>query len=503
MENSPISDLVSFVYSPATFEKMSLLWRELLSRHYSGVVSGVGPVLNWNDPSTLIQRAEAFLDHRNTARGDVSEPELLERFSLLVRTMLSSGQNLHHPHYIGHQVPASSPVAGLFDAVGTITNQVMAIFEMGPWATAVEYALVNRLAAKIGWDPQQSCGLLTHGGSLANLTALLTARNVRLPGSWEDGVPSNAVLLTHTDSHYCVSRTAGILGLGTKQIARIPVDARRKMRPDRLEEELQRLQREGRPVMALSCCACATPTGAFDPLEEIAEICERYQVWMHVDAAHGGAALMSRRHRSLLRGIERADSVVWDAHKMLFVPALCAAVLYRQRDVRFETFRQNAPYLFDPSAPGLAEYDSGMRTIECTKRATGFGLWGLWAIAGEEVFEQLVDRMFYMARTLYELIVDAEDFEPLHEPECNILVFQYRPARLNSAPADLVNRFQREVRSRLIRSGHFYVVQTQLGDHAGLRVTMMNPATTETDLSELLNELRRIGREVLDGASWC
>ena len=110
-------------------------------------------------------------------------------------------------------------------------------------------------------------------------------------------------------------------------------------------------------------CACATPTGAFDPLNDIADVCAEHGVWLHVDAAHGGAAVLSDRHRHLVAGLERADSVVWDAHKMLFVPGLCAFVLYRDKAHRFEAFQQDAPYLFDPTAPGLAEYDSGMKTV--------------------------------------------------------------------------------------------------------------------------------------------
>ena len=205
---------------------------------------------------------------------------------------------------------------------------------------------------------------------------------------------------------------------------------------------------------------------------------------------------MSRRHRGLLAGIERADSVVWDAHKMLFVPALCAAVLYKSREHRFETFRQSAPYLFDPSAPGMAEFDSGMRTIECTKRAAGFGLLGIWSVAGEELFEQLVDHTFGLARSLHDRLTAAPDFEALHEPECNIVAFRYLPARLADAPLDIVNRFQRDLRSRLIRSGKFYIVQAQLNELAVLRVTVMNPLTTVTDLEELLDELRRTGDEI-------
>lgn len=489
------SDLIQLAYSPDTFRAAVTEWQQQLTQHLQTVSSGHGPVLNWHEPQQSIDLATKFLQSAPHT-GDPLPEQWLARFREILRHMLASGQNLHHPHYIGHQVPASVPLAGLFDALGSVTNQVMAIYEMGPWSTAVESALISALSRRIGWEPEHSSGLLTHGGSLANLTALLTARNVVFPGSWEQGVPREAVLVAQADAHYCVARSAGILGLGTQQIIKVQLDARRRMRPDHLDEVLTQVRASGQRALAVSCCACATPTGAFDPLEAIADICQRHGVWLHVDAAHGGSALMSRRHRHLLNGIVHADSVVWDAHKMLFVPALCAAVLYRRREVRFETFQQSAPYLFDPSAPGMADYDSGMRTVECTKRAAGFGLWGLWAVLGDQLFEQLVDHAFAQARAFWELLQNTPDFVPLHEPECNIVAFRYLPPAVAAAPVELQNRFQREVRQRLIRSGSFYIVQTQLQDLAALRVTFMNPLTTADDLQELLAALRETGRAV-------
>jgi L-2,4-diaminobutyrate decarboxylase len=217
---------------------------------------------------------------------------------------------------------------------------------------------------------------------------------------------------------------------------------------------------------------------------------------MHVDAAHGGSLLFSRRYRDRLAGIERADSVVWDAHKMLFVPALCTAVLYRRRELRFETFRQDAPYLFDPSAPGMADVDVGMRTVECTKRAAGFGLWGLWALFGAEFFEQLVDSMLLLTRQFWELLNSEPDFQTLHEPDCNILAFRYLPPEVRQLPLADQNRFQRELRALLIREGGFYIVQTTLDGMAALRTTVINPLTTQQDLRELLTAIRHCGRRV-------
>lgn len=490
------NELISSAYSMERFEELSLAWQAALANHLGSSMSGEGRVLNWTEPADSVRIAEDYL---SSGKADSTDSDRTERFSDLLTVMLSSGQNLHNPGYVGHQVPASNPIAGLFDAVGSLTNQPMAIYEMGPWATAVEHALVRRLCAKVGWNSDQSTGVLTHGGSLANLTALLTARNVAFPDSWQNGVPSNAVLISHADAHYCVSRSAGILGLGTNRIIKAELDSDRRICPARLRQTIERCEKEGQQIMAVVACACATPIGAFDPIDQIADICEQHSVWLHVDAAHGGSVLMSKQHRHLLKGIDRADSLVWDAHKMMFVPALCAAVLFKSRNHRFKTFEQDAPYLFDRNNPGMAEYDNGVRTVECTKRALGFGLWGLWSMFGETLFEHLVDRTFELCQYMYNWIDDSGDFQAMHRPDCNILVFRHVPAKLTQAAPETINQFQRMLRAELVQSGDFYIVQTTIEGNLCLRACIMNPLTTPAKLNELLLRIRQIGVECLPG----
>jgi hypothetical protein len=249
---------------------------------------------------------------------------------------------------------------------------------------------------------------------------------------------------------------------------------------------------QGREGVAAS--ACATPIGAFDPLEAVAEVCERHDFWLHVDAAHGGAVLFSRRHRGLLAGCERSHSLTWDAHKMLFVPALCAFLLYRDRGNGYRAFQQAAPYLFDPSGPDLRDYDGGLRTVECTKRGAALGLWGVWSLFGPGLFEDLVDVTFALGRSLYEKLQAADDFEALHEPECNIVVFRHIPARLRGATPAEVGAFQLRVRRRAIESGETYLVPGSFGGVPALRCTLMNPLTTPGDLDQLLETVRRHGQ---------
>jgi L-2,4-diaminobutyrate decarboxylase len=499
---------IAAVYDPATLEAAGAKLMSVLAEHFAAVERRDSKVLNWTLPQELVSRARRYLDDpklpawrsrlgESRTVGDASR--VAESAAELVHDSLRRGQNLHHPHYVGHQVPAPIPLAGLFDLVGTITNQCMAIYEMGPWATAVEHAVIGAVGERLGFLPGTFAGLVTSGGSVANLTGLLTARNVTLGDAWSVGLAGRApapVMVAQADAHYSVMRSAGILGLGTNQIVPAALDSRRRMDPNRLNDSLADLRKRGVPVIAVSAAACATPIGAFDPLVDIADVCARHEVWLHVDAAHGGALAFSERHRHLIAGIERADSVVCDAHKMMFMPALCAMLFYKNREHRIAAFHQDAPYLFDPTAPELRDYDSGIVNLECTKRAAAFGLWGIWSLFGPKIFADMVDVTIDLAQNFHGMLAEADDFEPLHEPQCNIVAFRFVPRELRDAPSESIDAFQLRLRRNVIESGEFYFVQTRIDGRPVLRATIMNPLTTEDDLQALLECLRRTARSL-------
>ena len=147
------------------------------------------------------------------------------------------------------------------------------------------------------------------------------------------------------------------------------------------------------------------------------------------------------------------------------------------------------------SNPGAAEYDCGLMTIECTKRAAAYGLWGLWSLCGSSLFGDFVDVTFDTTRQLHEMLLEADDFTPLHEPQSNILVFRYVPPHLADAGVETLGQFNRDVRKRLIHSGQFYITQTTLNGGGAMRCTVMNPLTSRPELEGLLHAIRQIGRD--------
>ena len=148
----------------------------------------------------------------------------------------------------------------------------------------------------------------------------------------------------------------------------------------------------------------------------------------------------------------------------------------------------------------MAEFDSGLSTVECTKRAAVYGLWGIWSLFGPRLFADMVDVTFDVARQFHQLLSNAPDFEPLHVPECNIVAFRYIPSQLRSAPTQRIGQFQFDLRRDVIQSGEFYIVQTSLDGVGALRVTVCNPLTTVDHMRALMDCLRDRGRRVLDAS---
>jgi L-2,4-diaminobutyrate decarboxylase len=238
-------------------------------------------------------------------------------------------------------------------------------------------------------------------------------------------------------------------------------------------------------VIAVVASAGSTATGAFDPLDEVADFCAAHDLWMHVDGAHGASAVLSDTHRARLRGIERADSVVWDAHKMMLMPALVTAVLFRDGRRSYQAFAQEASYLFTGAAPEEQWFNSGTRTLECTKTMMALKLYVALAAYGRAYFADYLDAMFALAQRFADAIEAAPDLELAVRPDCNIVCFRVRGGD---------DALQAEIRRRLLAGGHFYLVQTALPAGVFLRVTLINPATRDADLAALLDAVRAAAR---------
>lgn len=463
------------MFDPSAFNATGHALVDLLGHYLAENLQGKSQVLDWQPPAVAMQHWQEALP-----RHGMFAPEQL--LQTLQEKILSTSLHIHHPRNLGHQVAPPLPVAALCDFVAALTNQAMAVYEAGPSATLLERQVLRWLGELIGW--QHTEGVLTSGGAQANLTALLAARQVKAGwDAWQRGVGAGAPLrlLASEHAHYSVSRAAGIMGLGTDAVVKVAADDQGRMDTAALQAAWQRCVDDGSQPFAVVATAGCTPTGSIDPLPEIAAFCRTHDLWLHVDGAHGASALLSDQYRTQLEGIDLADSVVWDGHKLLYMPATVSAVLFREPQHSYAAFAQEASYLFQGNNEAEEAFNTSYRTLECTKRMMGLKLWAAFSLYGVENLGGLVDQVFATTRLFAKKLQAAPDFELLMAPQTNIVCFRHGSAG------------QSEIRRKLVESGAFHLTQVNLGGEIWLRTTIMNPFTAESDLDALLAAIRENG----------
>ncbi len=410
-----------------------------------------------------------------------------EDLPVLVEDIVAASLHVCHPRFAAQQVAAPVPAAALVESVVAALNNSLAVWEMSPAGTAIDRDLFSRFKRLFGFPPTAE-GSMVPGGAFANLTALLAARARLAPRAWERGGARIAVL-AGAQTHYSVSRAAGILGLGSRAVFTIPLDGLYRADASRIPGAFHAARCAGFRKFVLVATCGSTPTGSCDDLAAFARVARREGAWLHVDAAHGGGLAFSRRYRHLLQGIERADSLAFDPHKMLFMPLAAGAVLVREgRNLR-RAFEQNAPYLF--AGPPRKYPDIGPFTIACSQRFDALKVWLTWKAYGSGLWDEMVTHTCDVARAAYEYCARSKILEPVHEPQTNILCFRLRQPPRGGEASD---RRHFEIKEAVNASGRAYLSSTVLDGQRVLRIVVMNPRTTTRDIENVLQEVETTAR---------
>jgi L-2,4-diaminobutyrate decarboxylase len=400
----------------------------------------------------------------------------------------------HHPRYLAHlNCPVAIP-AVLGEAVLSAVNSSLDTWDQSAGGTLIERRLIDWTAERIGLGPAAD-GVFTSGGTQSNLQALLLAREetkARL------GAPDPASfrILASEAAHFSVRKSAKLLGLGPDQVVSVPCDRTRRMQPFALARELQRCADEGAAALAVVATAGTTDFGSLDPLPEVADLCARYGVWLHVDAAYGCGLLVSPTRRHLLDGIERADSVTVDYHKSFFQPVSSSAVLVRDaatlRHATYHADYLNPRHAVRPSIPNQVD-----KSLQTTRRFDALKLWLTLRIMGADAVGALFDEVCALAAEGWRMLADDPRFEVVTEPVLSTLVFRYVPA----APADdgAVCRANLHARRALSASGAAVVAGTVVDGYHHLKFTLLNPETTTDDLATVLDLIAGHAEQYLGG----
>ncbi|MFA6084601.1 aspartate aminotransferase family protein [Mucilaginibacter sp.] len=468
-----MENLITEAYDPEKFRDLAegligILTEELKKAHLQPGET----VLPWESPEQ--QLAYWQNDFESPAPADALE---------LFEKVISKSINVHRRAYIGHQVPPTLPVTILTSALMAFLNNGMAVYEMGMAGNAMEKVIISDLAKRFGFGAEAS-GFVTSGGTLGNLSALLAARTYYLR-QYTDVRYEQLAIMVSEEAHYSVSRAFTVMGIPSENIIKIPAGNDFSILVDTLEPLYLKSLSESKHIFGVIGCACTTATGAYDNLEALADFAEKFRLWFHVDAAHGGAAIFSPDYTHLLKGTERANSLILDFHKMMMVPSLSTALIFRSHELSQFTFTQDAQYLWqDQQADEW--YNSGKQTFECTKPMSILHVYTVMKLYGQHLYRQNINKLYELAKSFGQMLIESPNFELLCLPQANIVCFRYV-----TATNDL-NALNKEILKQIIKDGRFYIVSTSIKGGFYLRTALMNPLTTINDLKQLLDLIQRL-----------
>ncbi|KAF5919054.1 glutamate decarboxylase 1-like [Diceros bicornis minor] len=500
LSNAYASDLLPFKDGKDLTECFLLQVVDILLHYIKKSFDVKSKILDFHHPHQLLEGLEGF----NLELSD--HPESLEQLLVDCTDTLKYGVKTGHPRFL-NQLSSGLDVIGLAGEWLTATaNTNMFTYEIAPVFTVMETILLKKMYEIIGWGETEGDGIFSPGGSISNLYGILIARYKQYPEIKRKGMTELPciVLFVSEQGHYSVKKAAAILGIGTDNVIEVKCDERGKMIPAELEKNILQVKRKGQTPFCVTATAGSTVLGAFDPLQDIADICERHGLWMHVDAAWGGGLLLSRNYSHKLSGIERANSVTWNPHKLMGVPLQCSAILIREKGLLEACNQMQARYLFQPDKPYNVDFDTGDKTVQCGRHVDIFKLWLMWKAKGTSGFEAQINRYMELAKYFYKVLKKKDNFKLVFdaEPEFTNVCFWYLPPRLKHIPKGFerdqeLQKIAPKIKAQMIEEGTAMISYQPCGDKVNFfRMVFSNPATRQTDVDYLIDEIERLGKDL-------
>lgn len=469
---------------PESFERVSRALTSLMAEYLAALPSR--RVAGATSPQELIAAFSEPIP-RHGKGLDALLAQLRDR-------VLPESMGIGSPRYFGQFNPSPIPLASLCEIVVSVLNQNAGSFLQSPVLTAIESRVIAWLVERAGL-PNTAYGTFTSGGTAANLTALKIARDRAFPRVRDEGASSAARARVYASDqvHFSIARSLDVLGLGRDALRRIDTDANFRMRPDALRSAIEDDRRRGATPIAIVATAGTTPTGSLDPLPEIAAIAGDTGVHLHVDAAYGGAAILSDRLGARLAGIEHADSITIDPHKWMMMPNEAGCLLVREASLLVESFNEQPHYLADSADRHAILPDYYRHGMQGSRHPRSFKLWAVLQVLGLDAIAAALERHVELAHGLRERVARLSDFEICHETDFAVTCFRYAPPNRTPDEHDEMNR---QIQRAVEASGEAWFATTVLRGRKVLRVNIESFRTTETDLDRLVTAIDRAARDV-------
>lgn len=384
-----------------------------------------------------------------------------------------------HRGHLGYIPGGGLYASALGDYLADVGNRYSGIFFAGPGAVRMENMMVRWMADLIGY-PETAAGTLLSGGSIANLTAIVTARDAH--GIKAADIPNTVIYLTK-QVHHCVQKAIRIAGLSEAKLHYVEMDGRFRMDVNDLRSKIEADKAEGRQPWLVVASAGTTDTGAVDPADQIADVCEAHGLWLHIDAAYGGFFILAEEGREVIKGLERSDSIVMDPHKGLFLPYGTGAVIVKNRELLFNSHYYRANYMQD-TFDANEELSPADLSPELTRHFRGLRMWLPLQLHGVAAFRAALSEKIWLARWFREQLIEDPNWEVGPEPDLSVVLYRYLP---KSGDA---NEFNLKLIQKIHEDGRVFLSSTTVNGKVFLRLAVLC-FRTHLDTVELALEMLR------------
>lgn len=420
-----------------------------------------------------------------------------------IEYFLKDSLSVHHPQCVAHLHCPSLVISQAAEVLINATNQSMDSWDQSPSATIIEMKLIEWLRTQVGYQAGDA-GVFTSGGTQSNLMGLMLARDAFFARQGhsiqQDGLIGNLKkikVLCSENAHFSVQKNMALLGLGYQSVTLVKTDAFARMDVKDLQHKLAQAQVNGEQILAIVATAGTTDAGAIDPLRDIATLAAEHQIWVHVDAAWGGALLLSEKYRDYLDGIELVDSITLDFHKQFFQTISCGAFLLKEAR-HYELMRYQAAYLnseFDEEAgvPNLVS-----KSLQTTRRFDALKLWmGLEAL-GQKQYAEIIDHGVTLAQDVATFVTAQPSLELVMQPQLASVLFRFRPSSLPTASDAAIALLNQKIGDALLDSGRANVGVTEHNGVTCLKLTLLNPTVSLEDVKVLLALVEGTAQQLLN-----
>lgn len=345
-----------------------------------------------------------------------------EQFKSVLKDVLVSTPKTATNLFFNQLFGGRQSKAVLGDLLAVLLNNSMYTYKVAGPQVGIEQEIIRQSCNLIGYG-SKSNGTFPTGGSMSNYMALVMARDAKDPNSQRKGMTQPMVVYTSIESHYSNAKNASFAGIGRDNIRYIASDAEGKMIPSKLEEQIQKDIKDGLVPTYVNATVGTTVLGAFDPIHEIADITEKYGIWLHVDGAYCGSVIFSDKYKHLVSGVERSDSFSYNAHKMLGTPLTCSIILVKDKKHLYESFSNDADYLYQTDGDN---FNLGKTSFQCGRRNDALKFWTLWKSVGTDGLQQIVDQQFDLANVALKYIRSNSDYTLYSFDDSISICFNYK-----------------------------------------------------------------------------